>query len=505
MCASPTTHAATDTARSARGQLARPGATRWLGRTLGLNSPARSPRLIARYGYMDGSCRAYDDAPSLNRASDIMADDTDVIINMLDTLRRDFGRGSDSPDDPFNKLKKEYLTAKKNATSAADWERYQTAFAAALPEFTKGVIAADAAFKSGDVFGGAAAIMDICATAANFIGALSAAGGPPGAVIAAIFSVVSMILNAFKPQTPSLQEEIENLLRLTQAEQRIDELKTAEDDWRVFSGALDNAKPSEVPDVLNKVNPVEGPCFHLIRYANQWLRNQKNYSQDLWIEVLVTQCQVYVGMILTCTLLTQRAVSASGSGGASVPYRSDPTFAKLVKAIDVFTLVVNQCHLIQIEFLNDIRPLARNKGLVWHVGGASGTTPGPLYLQTVPKGAKKNGEIHVFSGKLDAITVSPVRPEPTDNPRKPRLAVFHISPRDPWPWVEMGIDVLDQGAHNYWGFVSREKMVDWNKTIMEFEDRRNHPFDKQGRLWWGMSGDWELTQRFRLEEGRSAG
>jgi flavin-dependent dehydrogenase len=41
------------------------GATRWLGRTLGLNSPARSPRLIARYGYMDGSCPAYDDAPSL--------------------------------------------------------------------------------------------------------------------------------------------------------------------------------------------------------------------------------------------------------------------------------------------------------------------------------------------------------------------------------------------------------------------------------------------------------
>jgi flavin-dependent dehydrogenase len=41
------------------------GATRWLGRTLGLNSPAQSPRLIARYGYMDGSCPVYDDAPSL--------------------------------------------------------------------------------------------------------------------------------------------------------------------------------------------------------------------------------------------------------------------------------------------------------------------------------------------------------------------------------------------------------------------------------------------------------
>ena len=32
-----------------------------------VDSPARSPRLIARYGYMEGSCPAYDDAPSLGR------------------------------------------------------------------------------------------------------------------------------------------------------------------------------------------------------------------------------------------------------------------------------------------------------------------------------------------------------------------------------------------------------------------------------------------------------
>jgi len=41
------------------------GATHWLGRALDVASPARSPRLIARYGYMEGSCPAYDDAPSL--------------------------------------------------------------------------------------------------------------------------------------------------------------------------------------------------------------------------------------------------------------------------------------------------------------------------------------------------------------------------------------------------------------------------------------------------------
>ena len=38
---------------------------RWLGRALGVTSPARSPRLIARYGYVEGSCPARDDAPAL--------------------------------------------------------------------------------------------------------------------------------------------------------------------------------------------------------------------------------------------------------------------------------------------------------------------------------------------------------------------------------------------------------------------------------------------------------
>lgn len=41
------------------------GAARLLGRALGVASPARSPRLHARYGYAAGSCAARDDAPAL--------------------------------------------------------------------------------------------------------------------------------------------------------------------------------------------------------------------------------------------------------------------------------------------------------------------------------------------------------------------------------------------------------------------------------------------------------
>jgi flavin-dependent dehydrogenase len=41
------------------------GTARWLGRALGVASPARSPRLIARYGYAEGSWPARDEAPAL--------------------------------------------------------------------------------------------------------------------------------------------------------------------------------------------------------------------------------------------------------------------------------------------------------------------------------------------------------------------------------------------------------------------------------------------------------
>jgi flavin-dependent dehydrogenase len=41
------------------------GMARWLGRALGVESPARSPRLLARYGYASGSCPVRDGAPAL--------------------------------------------------------------------------------------------------------------------------------------------------------------------------------------------------------------------------------------------------------------------------------------------------------------------------------------------------------------------------------------------------------------------------------------------------------
>jgi flavin-dependent dehydrogenase len=41
------------------------GRSRWLGRALRVESPARSPRLIVRYGYVEGACPTRDAAPAL--------------------------------------------------------------------------------------------------------------------------------------------------------------------------------------------------------------------------------------------------------------------------------------------------------------------------------------------------------------------------------------------------------------------------------------------------------
>src|SRR5262245_29872414 len=41
------------------------GRARWLGRALDIASPPRSPRLLARYGYVEGECPARDGAPAL--------------------------------------------------------------------------------------------------------------------------------------------------------------------------------------------------------------------------------------------------------------------------------------------------------------------------------------------------------------------------------------------------------------------------------------------------------
>lgn len=55
----------TDGIVAARVRVDATGRARWLGRALAIPAPARSPRLVARYGYVQGECPPRDDAPAL--------------------------------------------------------------------------------------------------------------------------------------------------------------------------------------------------------------------------------------------------------------------------------------------------------------------------------------------------------------------------------------------------------------------------------------------------------
>jgi flavin-dependent dehydrogenase len=74
------------------------GRTRWLGRALAVASPARSPRLVARYGYATGSCPARDYAPALVGDASGWTWTAMVRPQTYQWTRVDFGRDQPDPD-----------------------------------------------------------------------------------------------------------------------------------------------------------------------------------------------------------------------------------------------------------------------------------------------------------------------------------------------------------------------------------------------------------------------
>ena len=89
--------------------------------------------------------------------------------------------------------------ASETATKAEKEEaaRVLDALAKGLPEIANGLRDAVNGFRSGDPFAGSAAVMEICAALSSTYWCLSVAGGPPGAIVGALFSIVAMILKRF--------------------------------------------------------------------------------------------------------------------------------------------------------------------------------------------------------------------------------------------------------------------------------------------------------------------
>ena len=92
-----------------------------------------------------------------------------------------------------------------------EFEKTTETLAKVLPNITKGVLTAITSFQKDDPISGSAAIMDICASLAPLLAGVSAAGGPPGMLVGAIFAMVGQILSFFAPKSESLTSQIETL------------------------------------------------------------------------------------------------------------------------------------------------------------------------------------------------------------------------------------------------------------------------------------------------------
>jgi hypothetical protein len=230
-------------------------------------------------------------------------------------------------DSSITRIRAEYeaAAAKRDAAGADEETRKYYAgicqsIAGALPNITKGALSASSAFQRGDYMNGAAALMDICAAAAPILGSLFAAGGPPGALIGALFSVVGQLLSFFGPKQPSLKDEIKDMMLGLESEAKLNTMKSIGDSIDVyFEKMLKTSKA--LPGILALPLKTEKQADTFIRkcgalkiglergqarldtpaFANwevlEWLRTADRQDLDKWPEVLGVFCQSYTKLI----------------------------------------------------------------------------------------------------------------------------------------------------------------------------------------------------------------
>ncbi|MBK8184394.1 MAG: hypothetical protein IPK63_16585 [Candidatus Competibacteraceae bacterium] len=182
---------------------------------------------------------------------------------------------------------------------------------------TKGTLSAITAFKSGDAISGSAAIMDICASLAPLLAGLSAAGGPPGMIVGAIFSMVGQILSFFAPQSESLTSKIEKLLRDLKAEETQKDITTVHQAIRVYasslrqatrraSSAMDGDQPlldlMVTDEIIKAINP-RREHRDAFQGSDELAERAKNQTLDLWPTILSAVCQAWADMMAAALTL----------------------------------------------------------------------------------------------------------------------------------------------------------------------------------------------------------
>lgn len=319
----------------------------------------------------------------------------------------------------------------KNSTDA----QQKRAIAAALPNIAKGVLSAVTAFQQQppDAIGGTAAIMDMLA-------GVSAALGPEGAVVGALFSMISMILNFFEPKQPSLLDQMETLMRNLEGEDWRTKLEGVGNTTNTYANVCDAyikeppgsddpqhngvRDPGALTIEVSKLNLVDGNAIVNIWDAQGWLNTPANQDLDVkaWPEILNLHCEVYTRLRLAVTRQYIYAFDKDGKGTdgktRSERYIDNPNdgwqqrqtgWRALQDQLDVKFRNLVQSDLYTRMFLNEILPVARKRGLHIFHWAYSDSSSGDVKLASGPKAYQGGGDVQTLRGGASRVSITPPR------------------------------------------------------------------------------------------------
>jgi hypothetical protein len=281
------------------------------------------------------------------------------LISLLKPIIVELASESERPqlEAQFNKHINELETARLNAKregadrqAVEQYNRYQEAMAKGIPQLAKGIIGAVNAYKSGDPFASVAATLEIGATMATTIGAvISKAAGVTGGLVGSILSVFALVLNLFSKQKPTITigEQLEKVLREYGAEDQFSKLLSIRRDMEtMLVRYVPNTHGHHTAEEMRSTLGADSKKQR-IEDAIEWLEKPKNQTLDQWGAVLAAQCYAYVYFWHALTRSMEKLVTHD-------------------EVIDM-TAYLSSCHEVQLNFLKEIKSVARDKGRLWAI------------------------------------------------------------------------------------------------------------------------------------------
>lgn len=259
-----------------------------------------------------------------------------------------------------NHLQEKYNKLIEDETHGEAVKNNMNALAKGIPAFSSGVANAVKGFQNGNPFLGSAGVIDAVSSIITTVASMSSAAGPPGAIVGAILSVISMILKLFSHQKPakSVMDLISEALINHEADTQLRSLLTLQNQLEMYMEKISPKDESRytLSEMQIAYNlQVKHPSETLIS-TKLWLENPENQEAKIWGGVLAAQCLTYVAF-LQSRIAASRLVLDSDKEGFNLNFVSD--FKEK-----------------QLEFLRGIKTAARNRGTVWvgtHYGNLRST------------------------------------------------------------------------------------------------------------------------------------